>query len=357
MACTPTKSIRRVLQDVAVNVSGTPSKLCSGSSTMNGNKAVFSIEERENEGRLRGPFAGRKRTIDEVDGAVSEADIARPALDERVSTRSHNMLICGETANATDNSDSIASEATVVVETRESLPESPNTSATEVRTRSTPIQRSTLDLLAAPKLHISTPESRATAKKACQIRALDSRGNHTDYVQHAEMLRLRLKLAMYKVRTNQIYVPISELRLPPCELANSPRKLDNLATSPAPKTLPLQQTRPRPNQKLLPAPILIPTSYSARRIIEPYMPSSPPCSALNSDMDPPGIEGGLEEDIASPAAITERELLHPPMQLSSPPGSEKRIANAGRVYDAESGLTSSVAKGRAANGLLELMQS
>ncbi|KAI9862766.1 MAG: hypothetical protein M1813_004262 [Trichoglossum hirsutum] len=339
MACTPSKSVRRVLQDVAVNVSGTPSKLCTSSPNKSTNRAVFPTEERENEGRLRGPFAGRKRTIDEVDGAVSRADIARPAMDERVSTPSHHLLICDENTNARDDNISVTSEATTVVETRESPPESQKPSAMEVQTPSTSNQQCTLDLLAAPRLHISTPASRATTKK------------------NAEMLRLRLKLAMYKVRTNQIHVPMSELRFPPCKSANSPQKPDYLATSSAPKTLPLQQTRPRPNAKLLPAPILIPTSYSARRVIEPYVPSSPPCSALNSDMDTPDLEGESEEDFASPVATNDRELLHPPVQLSSPPSSEKGIANTGRIYDAEGGLTGSVAKGRAANGLLELMQS
>jgi hypothetical protein len=171
------------------------------------------------------------------------------------------------------------------------------------------------------------------------------------------MLRIRLKLAMYKVKTNQIHVPMSELRFLPCESVSSVLKPDIPATSSAPKTLPPQQTRPRSNPKLLPAPVLVPTAYSARRITEPYIPSSPPCSAPNSDIDTAESEEDSEKDFTTPTAPKDTESLHPPVQLSSPPGSEKRIANTSRICDAKASLTSSVVKGRAANGLLELMQT
>ncbi|KAH0537803.1 hypothetical protein FGG08_005485 [Glutinoglossum americanum] len=237
----------------------------------------------------------------------------------------------------------LTSKPAVVGETREPAiplqePQKSSTDEPALRTRSTPIRQSALDLLAAPRPHISTPASRATAKK------------------QAEMLRIRLKLAMYKVKTNQIHVPMSELQFPSNESISSFSKPDFPATSSAPKTL-SQQTQPRPNPKLLPAPVLVPTAYSARRITEPYMPSSPPCSASNSDLDAADSEADSENDFATPVAPRDRESLHPPVQLSSPPSSEKRIAITSRIYGAEGGLTSSVVKGRAANGLLELMQS
>jgi len=43
------------------------------------------------------------------------------------------------------------------------------------------------------------------------------------------------------------------------------------------------------------------------------------------------------------------------MQLSSPPESQERDVGRARGVDTEANLTSSVVKGRAANGLLELM--
>jgi hypothetical protein len=169
------------------------------------------------------------------------------------------------------------------------------------------------------------------------------------------MLRIRLKLAMYKVKTNQIHVPLSELQILPREPAKLLPKPDITATHLAPKTLSLQPTISKP--KLLPAPILVPTTYSARSITKPYMPSSPLCSALNSDED--GLDSvDSEEDFTTPVASRKNRVsLQPPMQLSSPPSSEKRVANRSRAYDAEDKVTSSVVKGRAANDLLEMMQS
>src|SRR5579862_6852622 len=158
-------------------------------------------------------------------------------------------------------------------------------------------------------------------------------------IKHAEMLRIRLKLAMYKVKTNQIHVPMSELQIPsePAKLLPKP---GIPAASSAPKTLSLQPTLSKP--KLLPAPVLIPTAYSARRISEPYMPSSPPCSAPNSDEDSPGLVDSEDQDFATPVVSRENRVLLSPVQLSSPPSSEKRVVDRSRIYDAEGRLTSSV---------------
>jgi hypothetical protein len=86
------------------------------------------------------------------------------------------------------------------------------------------------------------------------------------------------------------------------------------------------------------------------------MPSSPPCSAPNSDEDSPVLVDTEDQDFATPVVSRENRVLLSPVQLSSPPSSEKRVVNRSRIYDAEGRLTSSVVKGRAANGLLELLQ-
>jgi hypothetical protein len=109
MPCTPSKSARRVLQDVAVNVSGTPSKFHRSSPAKSGIKAAVPIEDQENEGRLRGSFIGRKRTISEVDGAVSTADIARPVIGEHMATRGNQTLVCEEMTNFVNGDESVVS--------------------------------------------------------------------------------------------------------------------------------------------------------------------------------------------------------------------------------------------------------
>lgn len=97
-------------------------------------------------------------------------------------------------------------------------------------------------------------------------------------VSHAETLMLRLRVAMYKVRTNQIGVPLEELRLegedrpwsaPPTaeEVVAERRRAAYLDDSVLPEPIP----------KLLPAPTLRPTAYSSRFVYdERPVPSSPP---------------------------------------------------------------------------------
>ncbi|OCL10242.1 hypothetical protein AOQ84DRAFT_353638 [Glonium stellatum] len=177
----------------------------------------------------------------------------------------------------------------------------------------------------------------------------------------AETLRLRLRVALYKVRTNQTNIPLSELALP----AESPEpELPTLAstsrppvpsitissTSPAAtRTAPTTTTTAVP--KLLPAPILRPTAYSSRHITEPYLPSSPPASASPESTD--------TTPLATPIAQT-----RPIEQLSSPPESEERGASCAQqrrrgelLVDDDADLASSVVTGRAASGLLELMRA
>ncbi|KAI9770082.1 MAG: hypothetical protein M1840_003532 [Geoglossum simile] len=347
MSCTPSKVGRRVLQDVAVNVSGTPTKPLRLSPTKIDNRAVFfPIEEQENEDRLRGSSIGKKRTIDKVDCAVSRADIARPALGERVETRGNEKTLARHKItkpNTTNGGKDMTSEPTASDQTRESAQlsretQKPSNEQLEYKMPTMAGQQNVLDLLVAPRSHISTPTSRTNAKK------------------HAEMLRIRLKFAMYKVKTNQIHVPMSELQFLPREPAKSLPKPSIPAASSAPETISLQPTLSKP--KLLPAPLLVPTAYSARPVTEPYMPSSPPCSAPNSDEDSPDLVDSEDQDFTTPIASREnRVILRSPVQLSSPPSSEKRVVNRSRIYDAEGRLTSSMVKGRAADGLLELLQS
>ncbi|KAF2139700.1 uncharacterized protein K452DRAFT_289689 [Aplosporella prunicola CBS 121167] len=132
------------------------------------------------------------------------------------------------------------------------------------------------------------------------------------------------------------------------------RKTTTPTTQPSAPAQPLPSITVSPTKvsdgsKLLPAPLLRPTPYSARHITEPYMPSSPPTSV--------GIESN-----ATPRAVQNPHDFETPVnrrgfgQLSSPPGSEEQGGRQRAHTDSDS-LTSSVVKGRAASGLLELMRS
>lgn len=146
----------------------------------------------------------------------------------------------------------------------------------------------------------------------------------------AEMLQLRLKVAMYKVRTNQIDIPFAELK------ANDDRpKTTSQAVEEAVAQLrreaqehmarskpvaQLQQEYP----KLQSAPLLQPTAYNSRVIHEPSVPSSPPAPGSPDRRSPVG---------ESAAATPQRP---------------------GAAWLEEAELTSSIVKGKVAEGLLGL---
>ena len=155
-------------------------------------------------------------------------------------------------------------------------------------------------------------------------------------VSHAEMLRLRLRVAMYKVRTNQIQTPFAELQIdrgagiPPTQEA-----IEEAVATLKREALEVQARDQARSQtleavpKLLPGPLLRPTAYSSRLIYDTGYSSSPPAARL-PDMLP-------GEDITPQNSRV--------ASLSASPGKNS-------VYDPE--LTSSVVKGKVAEGLLGL---
>lgn len=152
--------------------------------------------------------------------------------------------------------------------------------------------------------------------------------------QHAETLRLRLRLAHFKVQTNQINLPLSQLRISRQEALPSGESTTKRDEQPS---LP----------KLLPAPVLLPTAFSARMIAHPQDLSSPPCSPDH------GAQKESPEVFRTPALPRQR-VQNAQRQLSSPPGSDERISK--RRYEDEDNLTSSAVRGKAAIGLLGLRQ-
>lgn len=157
----------------------------------------------------------------------------------------------------------------------------------------------------------------------------------SDCLQRAEILRLRLRVAMFKVRTNQTCIPMSQLRIPP---KSPPVPHSTLDSSP-------EQNASVP--KLLPAPNLKPTAYSARTILQPRVPSSPPTSYKSSP------EGDAEKDVFRTPALPKGKIRAMDLQLSSPPGSQERDM---RVVNEAESLTSSAVRGSAARSLLGLAQ-
>ncbi|KAK6410540.1 hypothetical protein LTR95_018197 [Oleoguttula sp. CCFEE 5521] len=149
-------------------------------------------------------------------------------------------------------------------------------------------------------------------------------------ISHAEMLRLRLRVAMYKIKTNQVHVPFAQLQV--AGQASSRTSNKGVAVEAAVASLrreaqaSMHLQPPAPTMpKLLPGPVLLPTAYSSRKIYDlPRASMSPITSPLKS---------GQQSEITTPKSI------------------------AGRIARAESAdLTSSVVKGRVAESLVGLSQ-
>ena len=155
-------------------------------------------------------------------------------------------------------------------------------------------------------------------------------------ISHAELLKLRLRVAMYKVRTNQIDVPFTNLRVP--QVPQTPKSHMAQVVEDAVAQLRREAQEVNARQlsavpKLLPAPILRPTAYSSRMIYDTNIPSSPPVS-LSPEKLPTAA------DVSTP----QREFG----QYGTPRGSVERLRRP------EPELTSSAVKGRVAEGLLGL---
>lgn len=170
-----------------------------------------------------------------------------------------------------------------------------------------------------------------------------------------ELLRLRLRVAMYKVRTQQIALPFTALKMLG-ESGTKDRTIRKDVSFKEPLPSPIRESllgagqadglRGRPKSlELLPAPVLVPTAYSSRFISAPIasVPSSPPSTFTSPRKD------CMQRDERIPSL--------PATRVSSPYKAHTPMAR--RVLDQESeeNLTSSVVKGRAASGLLELMRA
>jgi hypothetical protein len=217
-----------------------------------------------------------------------------------------------------------------------------------------------------------------------------------ELLEKAIMLRTRLQLAMHKVQTNQTSKPFSrldkptttslELSLPPrlftanalppqrdsTGIRNSPES--HIAANRARAFRGAYQTKPVQRLSALPLPKIVPTAYSTRYMTQPRsrkrdshasvidLPSSPPASR-GSKAGEKVLKIRKIRGTPSPHKITRMNARLPetPLhQLSSPPGSnDGDMSRTGRKVHGTSrqALTSSVVKGEAANGLLELMRA
>jgi hypothetical protein len=181
-----------------------------------------------------------------------------------------------------------------------------------------------------------TQDSSAERKSFSSLINYDPSSQQTNLVTksipRAEMLRLRLKVAMYKVRTNQVDVPFDKLQVDDRPVKPTSQAVEEAVAQlrkEAQEALARQQSRtqsqgPVSVPKLQPGPILRPTAYSTRMLYEAQIPSSPPNQRSPGGRSP---ARSLAEDCGTPQRVV-------------------------RMEEAE--LTSSIVKGKVAEGLLGL---
>ncbi|KAL8949276.1 MAG: hypothetical protein Q9222_004599 [Ikaeria aurantiellina] len=144
----------------------------------------------------------------------------------------------------------------------------------------------------------------------------------------AETLRLRLRFALFKVQTNQVNVPLSQIRFPTHHSLGS-------RTASSPSSASIGSAKPH----LLPAPVLKPSVRPKPRASQTQIPSSPPASGENSPQS-------FRTDTLS---LSRTQLAQ---QMSSPPDSYD--GERGRSQAEDRALNSSAVKGHAAISLLDL---
>lgn len=128
-----------------------------------------------------------------------------------------------------------------------------------------------------------------------------------------------------------------------CQVQISTHELNRLLEPVSMASSPLEEPS---LPKLLPAPVLRPTAYSARTILRQKIPTSPPDSTVNSPE--PATEVNPSPKLATPP----HKHLSDPIQTSSPPNSPEHLP--ARVANWENSTRSAIRGRKAAIGLLDL---
>ncbi|EON63473.1 hypothetical protein W97_02701 [Coniosporium apollinis CBS 100218] len=379
---TPSKSpTRRVLGDLTPNARTTPAKLkgveyakTQTASRASPLKENVAFENMATAGAKLSPQTWsavnpRKRTIHEVDGAVG-----REGANGRVVRRSINEHGAGRAMVYQHAASVQASQRRPGLERLESTQSLSSTDADSPEpvpaSQGTIASKASFSSLIEYDPAVSPPHSqRASSSPPAIVETAAAKSQ-------ADTLRLRLRIAMYKVRTNQTAVPLSRLRVTrqspsasfpsastsssaprptPSPAKAAPQNVPSIVVSTTTHTLSSSSSKaaalssPKavaPSAavsavpKLLPAPVLVPTAFSSRHITEPYFASSPPDEGSSRDATPRQGQGQWRRGVEMPVSVSrERERRGGQVGGGGSPGSgqrgrDERAAAAGTVGSA-----------------------
>ncbi|KAI7278109.1 hypothetical protein KC345_g6153 [Hortaea werneckii] len=209
----------------------------------------------------------------------------------------------------------------------------------------------------------------ATANINAAISATIEHQSSIPGLSRAQLLKLRLRVAMYKVQTNQTHLPFESL-------THAGRDVDGRATSEAVEEAVAQlkreaylkqvqqrqrqaeqdSTNPSTDQpvpKLLPAPVLKPTAYSSRQVV--YEDADPPSSPPASESTP---RRGSEPHHQTPTQhLKSTGSADTPQSDTMENTDDGSTQLPGGDRGEERDFTNSLDKGRVAEGLLGLRNS
>ncbi|KAI9737485.1 MAG: hypothetical protein M1834_009640 [Cirrosporium novae-zelandiae] len=251
MSSTPMKARRRVLGDLNTNAPITPLKLKSNTTS----SQIISKQHLQPMANASPTHAGQKRKLGDVANDENSAE-ARHGLAKQVSQSptSHREQI--EPRSPSEPIQVLSSQPTTVIHDA-------SRSDSEIIPTVIPSSvNNSQESFGMSSLIDFDPEQESASQKLATP-SPERPSKRRDIKQKAEEVRLRLKLALFRVETSQVNVPLSELQIP-----SPPRS----ASKPTPRA-----------PTLLPAPILKEPSHLTQISRIPSSPPEPSSYAIRGE--------------------------------------------------------------------------
>ncbi|PGH18137.1 hypothetical protein AJ79_00766 [Helicocarpus griseus UAMH5409] len=379
----PMRTERRVLVEKSTNASLTPS---NSQNTLKSSMAS-SKPSRDMHSISSPVLAGQKRSIDQVDPDQNTSSSAKSSSFSQSQPRREDEFYIYEENNTQSSTDVdkqilIPSSSLQNTYSFDKKTEAKNSSSQRSESMSSLLNLSFASE-SSPKPSQQTPLAKATTPTPSSTVPTDPAQRKAFIQEKADLLRNRVQSAMKNIKSHQIDRRLSELeaqatsRDRPCiphPLRPLPRPISEQRLPQGDEDLTPRAKKP----KLLPAPVLHPTDYSARYPPANNMLSSPPASA-SGENEGEKVERELQmgmhaknESTPTQAKVTgsgnnddgTRNSIPPeiptsPVQPCSPPhtGDSPVVVERDAKMCSVDRMLAKAKKGEAVDGLLKLMKT